>query len=224
MDKNLYWKKLSRSIRWRIPAVDANEILSDYEEMIFRYPDKQDDVSVEKLGKPVQVAKMMSQSKTYYSWLVVFGLLILFLFAPEVVLIWDKVDRIFSPLLYLPFLFGAVISLIWFRTNRRTESGGSYDRKLLVMLLILLVVMIIAGSFLIGLFAQSWDFIPYTQYGLTAHLALCLTGAAAAILGGYGLVQARMTDYRWCTLYVCGLTMLMVCVFVSAALRSMSLC
>ena len=46
---------------------------------------------------------------------------------------------------------------------------------------------------------------------------------AATITGFFGLVKARMSDYRWRALYVMGLLVLAECVLATAVLVSMDL-
>lgn len=223
MDCNLYLKNLSRNLYWRCSKNDADDILADYEEMLFQFPDEQYNTIVEKFGTPMQVAKMMSQPKTYYVWLGVFMLMAFSLFIPEILLLQGGFNKVRISLLYLIFVIGSVTSLIWFRPNRGIKAEGSHPRMLLAMLLILLVVTVISCAFLMGLFTQMWTSIPFNQYGLTARLSLLLTGTVATIMGGYGLIQARLADYRWRTLYVIGLTVLIACISLLTRLTSIFL-
>lgn len=220
MDRCHYWKQLSRAIHWRLPEADAKDVMMDYKEILSQHPDDQGDTLVQSLGKPAQVARTLMQTKDYYRWLLVFGVLVVCLLIPEIMLLWNRFSQHSIPILYFIFLFGFAISLILFHPRRRVKTELLRSRKLLILLLILMAVMVITGVFLVSLFVQYWKFVPLSQYGPMGHWSLLLTGTIAAIFSVYGLVQARLTDRRWCALYVLGLAILMACAILGAILTS----
>ena len=226
MDYNVYLKYLSRYLYWRCPKTDADEILDDYEEILSQFPNQQYDDIEKKFGTPRQVSKMMSQPKTYYRWVGVFILLTSSLFIPEILLLRGSFNQFDIFCVYLIFIAGLVLSLLWFRPNYGTKTGRSFPKRLWTMLLGVLAVTGITCLFIMGLFMKVWTFIPFDQYGLMGQLSVSLMGTIATIMGGYGLIKARLVDYRWCTLYVLGLSVLITCISVLIILTSerVSLC
>ena len=93
-------------------------------------------------------------------------------------------------------------------------------KRLWAMLLGVLAVTGITCLFVMGLFMKVWIFIPFDQYGLMGQLSVSLMGTVATIMGGYGLIKARLVDYRWRTLYVLGLSVLITCISVLIILTS----
>lgn len=214
MDYSVYLKCLSRYLYWRCSKTDADEILDDYEEMLSQFPNQQYDDIEKNFGTPKQVSKMMSQPKTYYRWVGVFILLTSSLFIPEILLLRGS----FSPFevfcVYLIFIAGLVVSLLWFRPSYGTKTGRAYPKRLWTMLLGVLALTGITCVFVMGLFMKVWTFIPFDQYGLMGRLSVSLMGTVATIMGEYGLIKARLVDYRWRTLYVLGLFVLLICISV----------
>lgn len=221
MDKQTYLKKFSRAVRWRLPKSEADEVLADYEDMLSQCCGK--NVPIQELGEPTQAAKLLSEPKTYYHWLVVLGLMVFCLLLSEFLLLRANFSHYPSGLIYTLFLLGAAVSLIWFRPRRREDRKSPFPKKLLPMLLGLLMVVVAAAVIMASLIIQAWEFIPPVLYGRVAHGTLLLAGAFATILGLFGLIQARLSDRRWCSLYVMGLTGLAECVLVLALLSSPAL-
>lgn len=103
------------------------------------------------------------------------------------------------------------------------EAKIALAARLLSMLLVLLALVIAVAAIMAGLSLKVWAFIPPGLYGRVAYWALLLAGTVATIFGLFGLVNARLSDRRWCSLYIMGLTILAECVFVLALLVNMSL-
>ena len=223
MDKQAYLKKFSRAVRWRLPKSDADEVLADYNEMIVQNWKEQEFIPIQELGNPVQSAKLLSEPKAYCRWLVVFGVMALCLLLPEFLLLRANFSHSPSLLIYTLFILGAAVSLIWFRPGHGEERKLSFPKGLLPMLLVLLVIMAAVAGIMASLIMQVWTFIPPEQYGRIAYGTLLLAGTAAAALGLLGLIKGRLSDRRWCSLYVMGLTGLAECVLVLALLVSPTL-
>ena len=80
-----------------------------------------------------------------------------------------------------------------------------------------------AALILSGLAAGIWRSLPPSSFGRTAFWTLLLAGTSAAILGGWGLVKARISDRRWRSLYILGLTVLAECVLILSVCVSINL-
>lgn len=223
MDKQAYLKKFSRAVRWRLPKSEADEVVTDYDEMLSQSCGKNKDMTIQEFGEPVQAAKLLSESKTYYRWLAVFGVMVLCLLISEFLLLRANFSRYPSGLIYALFMLGAAVSLIWFRPRRGEGRKSPFPKRLLPMLLGLLMVMVAAAVIMAGLIIQVWTVIPPELYGRVAYGTLLLAGTAATIFGILGLIKARLSDRRWCSLYVLGLTGLAECVLVLALLVSPAL-
>lgn len=128
--------------------------------------------------------------------------------------------------MYLIFIVGLVVSLLWISARLWNKNWEIISQKT--------VGYVAWGTgcyryhllFVMGLFMKVWIFIPFDQYGLMGQLSVSLMGTVATIMGGYGLIKARLVDYRWRTLYVLGLSVLITCISVLIILTSerVSLC
>ena len=223
MDKQTYLKKFSLAVHWRLPKTEADEVLADYDEMICQYYKENEDIPIQEIGEPAQAAKLLSAPKTYYGWLIAFGVMAFCLLLSEFLLLRANFSHYPSVQVYTLFILGAAVSLIWFRFRRGEERKSPFPKKLLPMLLGLLMIVVVAAVIMAGLIIQAWKFIPPVLYGRVACETLLLAGTFATILGLFGLVQARLSDRRWCSLYVMGLTGLTECVLVLALLSSPTL-
>ena len=88
------------------------------------------------------------------------------------------------------------------------------------LLLVLLLVGVAVAVVMAGLSIQVWKWIPPVWYGRIAFGTLLFAGTVGTVFGFLGLVKARLSDYRWRSLYVMGLTVLAECVLVLALLVS----
>lgn len=220
MDKQTYLKQFSRTVRWRLPKSEADEVLADYDEMLSQFCGEHKDMPIQELGAPTQAAKLLSEPKTYYRWLAVFGVMVFCLLLSEFLLLRANFSHYPSGLIYTLFILGSAVSLIWFRPRRGEDRKSPVPKGLLPMLLGLLIVVVAAAVIMAGLIIQDWEFIPPELYGRIAYGTLLLAGTAATIFGLFGLIKARLSDRRWCSLYVMGLTGLAECVLVLALLVS----
>lgn len=223
MNKQIFLKKFSHTLRWRLPTSEADEVLADYDEIFSHHFEENQDVSIQKFGEPVQAAKLLSNPKVYYQWLAVFGIMTLCLLLSEFLLLRANFYHYPSIRMYILFLLGLAVSIIWFHPKHGEKQKAPVPKRLLLMLLSFIVITIATTAIMICLTMKVWEFIPFSLYGNIAYRTLQLTGTIAAIFGLFGLIKARLSDPRWRSLYVMGLTVLVECVLVLALLVSMSL-
>lgn len=217
MNKRTYIKKLSCMVRWRLPKKEADEVLSDYEEMLLHRGENGDDTLIQEFGDPFQAARMLTEPKTYRCWLAVFGVMTLCLLFPEIMLLrvsfWEQMLPCF-------LVVGAAVSLVWFRPCRGMKKSPM-PKSLLLILAVLLLAVLAAGGMVWGIAIHAWEWIPPERYGFAARWLLLIVGSAGSAAAFGGLIQSRLSDYRWRALYIMGLTVLIECAIVMALLTRM---
>ncbi len=218
MDQKTYLKKFSRVVHWRLPKSEADEVLADYKELFSQCSEKQEDMPIQTLGEPVQAARLLSEPKVYHRWLAVFGLMAFCLLLCEFLLLRASFYHYPRALMYTLLILGLAVSLTWFRPRHGRNQKSPFPKRLFPMLLGLVTVMVVVAVVMVGLILQVWAFIPFALYGRIAHCSLLLAGTVGTIFGLFGLVKARLSDYRWCSLYVMGFTALVECVLLLAVL------
>lgn len=223
MDRNTYLKKLSYIVRWRLPKPDADEVLSDYAEMLSQRPAEDDVKLVQELGEPIQAARLVTEPRVYRRWMAVFFVMAICVLLPEITLLRARRGGWLSEeLVIVLFLVGIAAALIWFRPVRGEEKK-KLPRRLLPALAAVLIIPLVAGAILWGLASGAWQTLPARSYGVMSTWVLCIAGTATAAAALWGLVKARTSDRRWRALYVLGLTALAECTLVMLLLSSMSL-
>lgn len=221
MNRQLYWRRLSRQVRWRLPKPEADAVLADYEELLRQRPAERDTALLEDLGTPAFAAKVLTEGKRYHLWLAAFGYLALCLLLPEVLLLRTSVSSLTAPILVLMAL-GMGVSLLLFHP-RRESAKHPMPKGLLLALGGMAVLLVAIGVVVGGLIGGVWQSIPPEWYGKTAYFTLCLAGIVSTALGLLGLVKARIVDRRWSALYLLGLTVLALCVLVLALLTTLDM-
>lgn len=242
MDKELYWKKLSRAARWRLPNREAEEILADYRELLT-------DSKGEDLGDPVQAVRLLERPNEYRRWLAVFALLAVLSLAAPVSGLY-QVPFEFGLMVFLPVLeslwrffcrnevllagfplLGMVLSWAWFRRNSGSPAKRVERRRLLPLLAVQLFCAA-AAWWVFWLSASEFSNVAGIFAFLNAHgpwsyrllrLFLILSGPLCGGLGVWGLVRARTEDRRWLAVYLLGLTAGGVCTGMLAVLSGMNL-
>ena len=80
MNQKQYLAKFSCAVRWRLSASQAEEVISDYTEMLSQ---STSEAEIEKKwGSPYGAARLLGEPKEYRAWLTVFALLTVCLFLP----------------------------------------------------------------------------------------------------------------------------------------------
>lgn len=220
MNKRTYLKKLSRSVRWRLSEQEAREVLADYEEILAEKPTELDEAALRELGDPTAAAAMLTNQSMYRRWLAAFSAMAFCILMPWLLL--SRRAFYHEPTIFVwgAFLVGAGLALLRFRFQRGRERQKC-PKELLLWVGVLLVVSTVSGLVLCGLVFELWDMLPDKLYGVTACWALWISGSVAAFAGMLGLVKARLSNRRWCALYILALVVLLECVSVLALLTGM---
>lgn len=217
MDKHTYLEKLSIAVRWRLPEREAKEVLADYEEILAEKPEELDEAALRSLGEPVAAAAALTNRGAYRRWLVAFGAM-----AFCILMSWFLLSRrafYHRPTIFVwgAFLVGAGLALLCFRFRRGRERQKC-PKELWIWQGIVLALSVVSGLVLCGLMFEWWRWFPDRLYGITACWALWISGSVAAFAGMLGLVKARLSNHRWCALYVLALVVLLESVSVLALL------
>ncbi len=223
MDKQTYLKKFSYAVRWRLSKQEADEVLADYEELFSQAPREDDDLLIQKLGAPSQAARLLTDSKSYRQFLAVFSCMAFCLLLPEFWLLRSRFHQSFEEGMTVLLVAGMSVAVSWFRPHQRADKKSPFPKGLLPALSGLAMITITAIFILLSLAVGAWKFLEPSSYGRVAHAVLGFSGMTATITGFFGLVKARMSDYRWRALYVMGLLVLAECVLATAVLVSMDL-
>ena len=220
MNKKTYMKKFSRVVRWRLQKSEADEVLNDYEEMLLNHAEYDNDSLIQELGEPLQAVRLLTEPKAYHLWLSVFSVMAFCLLLPEIMLLWAPFS--WKPWYWLPelLLVGIFTSLVWFRPCRK-GIRCPLPNGFISIAATLLLGALAGGGVIWSPTIGAWEWIPFGMYGSAAKWTLWIVGSVGAMAGLWGLVQARMSDFRWRALYVMGLTILIECTIIISLLTSM---
>lgn len=213
MNRREYFKRLTRQVRWRLPAAEADGVLSDYAELLQLRPAEGDGHLVQDLGTPGQAARLLTDRRVYGRWLAVFGWLALCLAVPALLLIRPELCQGWPVLPGVWLVLGMALSLVQFRPGAGGR-GRPMPRGLGLALGGLVILAAVCAGAMGLLFSSAWPGLPLECYGPIACLTLCLTGGVGLAAGFAGLIQARVSDRRWSALYLLGLTAAVVCAMV----------
>lgn len=224
MDKATYMRRFSWMARWGLTKPQAEEAIADYEEILSQRGEGREGALVEELGSPFHAAKLLIEPKAYFRWLGVLAVMLLSVLTSEILLLWGSFRGYPFLLMCALQILGLGTALLWSQGRKREEQKrGPVPKGLFLSLAGVLILAAAAGAVMWMLATVSWDGLPARYYGLTARWTLCIAGTVSAALGVFGLIKARVSDRRWCSLFILGLTVVVECVLVAAILTSMSL-
>lgn len=185
--KKDYMARLERAVRWRLPPQEAEEVISDYRDIVGDPPRSEEELCRE-VGDPEQAVKLLvSPPRAYRVWQAAFGLMAACILVPGAsphapfYWIWDAcfagpyggasgIFHVFSH--WGPILagLGLVVSLVWFR--RQGRKGERLPRAVKI-LLAALTVWLAAVFLMVWLalrdpqgFAAMWGEMPLTYFGV----------------------------------------------------------
>lgn len=219
--KPTYFEALTRAARWHLPPAEAQEVLEDYAAMLEETPRSEEELRRE-VGDPTAAVMALVEPKKYRRWLLVFGMLTVWLVLPALSMLpgyaADDLENFLVMLsgAFLPYpampvlglLVGILVALLWFR--RQGLKTGPRPRGLLPLMLIPLAGMAaawwVAWAVMFGAMLH-WDRIPLQPdtIGLLINSVLGGSGLASALLGLWALVRARLKDRRWAALFILAL-------------------
>ena len=158
--KKDYMARLERAARWRLPAQEAEDVISDYRDIVSDPPRTEEELCRE-VGDPEQVIKLLvSPPRAYYTWLAVFAALAFCLLAAALAPLpaspsfrlslwyeWFSGYRLSDPEFgiwcFLPIAqlaAGMVLCLLWF-LRRREAVNYPRSKGMLLCALLLAAVM-----------------------------------------------------------------------------------
>jgi len=224
--KRDYLSRLGRAARWYLPPAEAAEVLEDYKELIEQEPRSEEDLRRD-LGTPREAVRQLAQPKVYRRWLAMFITLAACMLVPAAM----TLDTVYwSPILNLVYVIapclGFALSFLWFQRNGSRE--GTLPKGIVPLLAVLLLGMAWVWFWNWVLLAERFDVISFVisfifpDRGWMVSLTLELDALAAALIGMFGLVEARLGDRRWRAVYVWGLTGVVLSIFLWRMLTHMS--
>lgn len=240
--KKDYMARLERAARWRLPPQEAEDVISDYREIVGAPPRPEEEL-LRDLGKPWNVIRPLAEKKAYYIWLAVYAVL-----AACVYLLGHSGFGFYSWEFYrwcfdqggfqlgpVLALLGAALALVWFR-RRRDEPKSPIPKGIIITLAVLLVwiglVFLFSWAVLRDLecFLAMWGMME-PLIGPRGHLvyrsmhlstwAMCLLPFFVSYAALYWLVKARVRDRRWAAAYILALTAIVVSMETLAQVTSM---
>lgn len=216
-----YLKKLELAARWRLPPDEAEEVASDYREMLEEQAEEPPEC---RWGPPAQVVRLLEKPGQYRRWLTAFGLMALCVALP----LWGLFGGAFYRNLFtLLAALGTLCALAWFGRHGRKKAGRA-PYALWALLLCQLLLAAAAGGTL-WLAVYRWMDLAKAGWmnpgniGPRVDLVFHLAGLGSGALALLGLVLARLQDRRWRALYILGAAVLTLCLLVLSVLHSMSL-
>ena len=212
--------RLTYAARWRMPPAEAEELLSDYREILEENPRTEEEL-LKELGRPEEAVRLAAQPGDYCRWLGIFAAMVLCLLLPALVTLipgaWWLFGTAFPDLSVevVLLLAGIALSTAYFQKREK----GVFPKLLPVLMLLLLVLYAVPGWWAFQVLSSGgapsldWlqrilakDSLYFPWVGQAVHTAFILVGIAAAVLGLWGLIKARVADRRWRALYTLALT------------------
>lgn len=238
--KKDYMTRLERAVRWRLPPLEAEDVITDYHDIVGTPPRLEEEL-LRDLGKPHDVAKLLAQPKQYHIWLTVFVFMTICILALVT-------DQLFVPVAFwVPFLFfhridiffcyflsgmGVIAALVWFR--RQGRKAESLPKAIPILLAVFLVFIAAVVLFYEIAFRNPdaiyriWDetlaawFPDRSPFTLPAHVT-CYICPLIVFIGVYSLIKARTGDRRWAAVYVLAMAVVLILRQILGWVHSMSL-
>ena len=217
--KKDYMTRLERAARWRLPPQEAEDVISDYREIVGDPPRSEEEL-LRDLGKTQDAIRSLVQPRQYYIWLAVFCIMsfcvLALSFSQYEWRFWliyfedyfygtgDSLSRVVTVL-------GAVTALVWFRWHGR--KGAQLPKAIPILLAVFLafaagVVLFYGIAFRnLDVILRIWDetlaaWFPCEGPFVLAADVTCYSCLLIALSGVYSLIRARTGDRRWAAVYV----------------------
>lgn len=222
MERSRYLRRLALEARWRLPPDEAEEVIADYTELLEQDSRPENELCRD-MGTPRQAVRLLEEKSDYRRWLSVFAGLTACLLLP---CFWTFSQN-HHP---MPAVILMIVGVVWVRSWFSSEKQDLPERKsplprglrLLLVLQGAVLVPALASCVSIGgfrLFGIRW--ISISAVGEITVLMFQLAGVTASLTGLFGLVRARLSDWRWYALYTFGLAVVVFCVQFLALLHDM---
>ncbi len=240
--KKDYMTRLERAARWRLPRQEAEDVISDYRDIVGDPPRPEEEL-LRDLGKPRDVIRPLVQKKPYYTWLAVFAVMAACVLIPGHsgfgIYSWELYRLCFRQggfdLGPVFALLGAVLALVWFQ-RRRDEPKSPIPKGIIIALAVLLawigLVFLFHWVILHDLdgFLAIWGMmepligprgrlVPRSEY--LSRWAMCLLPHFVSYAALYWLVKARISDRRWTAAYILTLTAIVISMETLAQTQTM---
>lgn len=216
MDKKTYLSQFSKLMRWRFPTEEAEDIISDYAELLNAQPEDSQAL-MKNLGSPFAAATQLKPSKEYYRWLAVFLLLALcsvyFFFG-----IFNR-WRDFHTFNLVLFCLSITLAVFWKQTlspKKENYSCHGLSSALIGLLALVITVNIIIWKTL-------WSVAVPVERAIVIYRACIYIVSGISVISMFvGLIKCRIQNRRWLALTILSLTALFVCLLWMMILTTLS--
>lgn len=162
--KRDYISRLAFLARWRFSTEEAEDIISDYREMIANEPGTDGEL-VQRFGTPWTALKQIPGMGINRMWLAIFALSFVCLIVPAAWVLWKNVNQLlfwlhfeksvdvpsfllvdefesflnWSPVLPVMLMLGLVTPLVWFRRRGKDREREPLTRGMVLTMLLLMI-------------------------------------------------------------------------------------
>lgn len=223
-DSMKYLDKLSRIAHWQLSREEATDIINDYREMLEEKLSSKEKISYE---NPYQVIKCFRNNKQYFSWLLVFIVMITCLLSIGFSLF---VKEYYGVLVVGLYILGQALSTFYFPMVDKTKVSQPYPKKFLflfglevfLLLIILGISLEIYDTFHINL-SLFENIVRADNIGKIITFMIQIFTTILSAISIFSLYEAKITDRRWRALYSFGITVIALCVFIFSNLYNTDL-
>lgn len=215
MLKITYFKKLCCAARWLLPQKEAAELMEDYRDMIAEVGEEH---AEEKFGPPAKVALAVADRREVVGWHLVLGAILVFLFF----MVHWTLHATFYSIASLAMVAVAVgLLFLWFGCDVRRNPFKGLPKRFLFSLIpiIVLIILLLGPIYFLPRFLVS----PYMfdEWGMVATiLQICVL--IFAVVGGAGVILARLFDRRWRAVAVLSFTVICMSIHFLSILYNMN--
>ncbi len=249
--KRDYISRLALLARWRFSSEEAEDIISDYREMIAAEPGTYAEL-VERFGTPWNAVRQIPGAGLSRVWLAAFALSFGCLLVPAawVLLycirqglfsfIWESTGKMlwflipdsyvesrFQSALPMMLILGLVAPLLWFRRGRKGREPLTRGMRLCLLLLLVCLawLWLFIWKFLCDFdgFIQLWSHWNESRnVWIINGVCLGVPAAAAAVCGTVGLLFSRLKNRRWRAVFALSLLLSVLSAAVFSMFTSLS--
>lgn len=210
-----YLDKLSRIAHWELSKEEAADIMNDYREMFEESLSSNEKISYE---NPYQVIKGLRDNKQYFSWLLVFIVMITCLLSIGICLFFKQY---YFELVFVMYILAQGFSTFYFRMVDKGKLSDPCPRKLILLLgvevFLLLIILGISNelycefSINISLFK---NIVTPQDIGKITAFMIQIIAVILTVISKFSLYKAKISDRRWRALYSFGITVVTLCVLI----------
>lgn len=214
MLKLTYYKRLCCAARWFLSSKEAAELMEDYQDMIAEVGEEG---AEGKFGPPVKVALAVADRREVVGWHLVLAAELAFLFFA---VHWTRHSAFYSlAVLALAAVMSGLLFLWFGRGPWRNPFKGLPKPILFTVIPMCIFILVLLGPvfFLPRMLVSPYMFDEWVV--IIQGLRVCV--GVAAVMGGAGVVLARLFDRRWRAVAILSFTVICISVHFLSLLCNM---